>query len=502
MNLSGKSHFLSLRLLVHGKPHKVVAKQLPAWDVAVNTADKALLLNPHERQVCFNHLEFSTLNMQNADEVGENASDKLPDNSPPNFTVAAIKRPGEICSNELAIKKVKLGDGADGCKSIETIAKATNKPPRSKKTKKAVSPRQPKLLSNKQANKVLAKHFMNKLDDHAKSTLDTLIKKQGINNHVAAVNHTPTSLIQSNINPETGKRKRGRPRKNPTPLISHNKNEQAVTLVEKPEMQKHQLWTNNLPNHLTSPAENEKSDDTSDTNSISGLDTEGHKSSKAKDYLCAVCEKPDNLIICEGICNIAYHKECLGGDVLPDKFICDQCMTGNHVCFICRKKGGVIRCCAQNCSKFYHLTCIKTLDSQVKEENFICPLHRCNVCETTKTSVSKRRLSCCVRCPVAYHTSTCIVAGSVPLNSQYLVCNRHFVADPKKAHHLHVNVNWCFVCSIGGTLICCESCPAAFHAECIQETGIPEGHFFCRDCKDGKEMLYGEIVWVKLGMYR
>ena len=82
------------------------------------------------------------------------------------------------------------------------------------------------------------------------------------------------------------------------------------------------------------------------------------------------------------------------------------------------------------------------------------------------------------------------------------MCSKHFLREKNKAHHTHVNVNWCFVCSIGGTLICCESCPAAFHPECISYEGIPEGHFFCKDCTEGKELLYGEIVWVKLGMYR
>ena len=104
--------------------------------------------------------------------------------------------------------------------------------------------------------------------------------------------------------------------------------------------------------------------------------------------------------------------------------------------------------------------------------------------------------------PTAYHQAGCVVAGCIPVTPQTMVCAKHFWPTKTKAHHSHVNVNWCFVCSIGGTLICCESCPAAFHPECISYEGIPEGHFFCKDCTEGKSLLYGDIVWVKLGLYR
>ncbi len=29
------------------------------------------------------------------------------------------------------------------------------------------------------------------------------------------------------------------------------------------------------------------------------------------------------------------------------------------------------------------------------------------------------------------------------------------------------NVSWCFICSKGGRIICCENCPASFHQECL-----------------------------------
>lgn len=59
----------------------------------------------------------------------------------------------------------------------------------------------------------------------------------------------------------------------------------------------------------------------------------------------------------------------------------------------------------------------------------------------------------------------------------------------------------CIYCVAGGTLLCCESCPAAYHAECLN-IEFPTGSWYCPDCVRGKRPLYGEIIWVKLGNYR
>jgi hypothetical protein len=543
--ISGKSHFLSLRLSVHGKQHKIGRKQLPGWENAIKMADEALPLNHHERQESFNVLTFSIV--ETPDTGVDQGTGDVPgefEDKTSNATPGKMNDGHEDIStdgDEPPVKKTRVDDAdmltMDGTKPDNAKPKNNSPRKRSKSTVKQTAlttPKQMKTTPNKQVNnkvnkpvnKELAKHVNKKLDQPGKNKLDKpvnnnkldikqvtnkldkQVKNKKIKDNCIFVNHSPTACtVQMSISPKTpenGKRKRGRPRKDLLFLVGHSKTEKAVTLAKKLKIEKIRLSANTLPNNLSSPsAESEKSDGASDTNSISSIDIESRKSlSKIKEFVCAVCEKPDNLLICEGICNSAYHKDCLTRDVLPEKFICDKCTTGNHTCFVCGKADNVIKCSSQNCGKCYHLDCIKTLDPKIKDKNFICPLHHCNVCGTKKSSTLKRRLTCCARCPVAYHSSTCIVAGSLPITTGYLVCNRHFIADPKKAHHLHVNVNWCFVCSIGGTLICCESCPAAFHAECIEEAGIPEGRFFCRDCKDGKEMLYGEIVWVKLGMYR
>lgn len=53
----------------------------------------------------------------------------------------------------------------------------------------------------------------------------------------------------------------------------------------------------------------------------------------------------------------------------------------------------------------------------------------------------------------------------------------------------------------GGSLLLCDQCPAAFHADCLEITA-PEGGYICEDCENGKFPIYGDIVWVKLGLYR
>ncbi|XP_014675574.1 PREDICTED: LOW QUALITY PROTEIN: histone-lysine N-methyltransferase NSD2-like [Priapulus caudatus] len=110
----------------------------------------------------------------------------------------------------------------------------------------------------------------------------------------------------------------------------------------------------------------------------------------------------------------------------------------------------------------------------------------------------------CVRCPAAYHSGdACVPAGATALTAASIVCPRHFrPAKARRAQHANVNVNWCFVCGRGGALLCCESCPTAFHAGCVGVAQPPDGAWYCEDCTAGRQPLFGDIVWVKLGCYR
>ncbi|XP_070607547.1 histone-lysine N-methyltransferase NSD2 isoform X2 [Erythrolamprus reginae] len=228
-----------------------------------------------------------------------------------------------------------------------------------------------------------------------------------------------------------------------------------------------------------------------------------------KEYVCQVCEKPGELMLCEGPCLGAFHASCGGLSGGPkEHFVCGQCASGIHTCFVCKEMQSEIkRCVVSHCGKFYHEACVKKspLTVVVGNRGFRCPLHGCESCHVANPSspkVSKGKMIRCVRCPVAYHAGdSCVAAGCAMLSSSSIVCTNHFTATKGKSHHSHVNVSWCFVCSKGGSLLCCESCPAAFHPDCLN-IEMPDGSWFCNDCKAGKKIHFQDIIWVKLGNYR
>ncbi|XP_041947876.1 histone-lysine N-methyltransferase, H3 lysine-36 specific isoform X2 [Alosa sapidissima] len=227
-----------------------------------------------------------------------------------------------------------------------------------------------------------------------------------------------------------------------------------------------------------------------------------------RENVCQVCENPGDLIMCEGQCYGSFHPRCVGlSEPLQRKFVCQECSSGVHPCFVCRKSGDAVqRCVVPTCGKFYHEKCIIEHSPTVPLAcGFRCSLHVCLSCfitNPTSTSASSGHLTRCVRCPVAYHANDfCMAAGSIPLTANSFLCPNHFVPRKGCRNHEHVNVSWCFVCSEGGSLLCCESCPAAFHRECLN-ISMPEGSWFCNDCRAGKRPHYQEVVWVKVGRYR
>ncbi|XP_038627424.1 histone-lysine N-methyltransferase, H3 lysine-36 specific [Tachyglossus aculeatus] len=227
-----------------------------------------------------------------------------------------------------------------------------------------------------------------------------------------------------------------------------------------------------------------------------------------KENVCQICEKLGELLLCEAQCCGAFHLQCIGLTEMPQgKFICNECSTGVHTCFVCKGSGeNVKRCLLPLCGKYYHEACAQKYPPTVQQnKGFRCSLHICMTCHAanpTNHSASKGRLMRCVRCPVAYHANDfCLAAGTVVLASNSIICPNHFTPRRGCRNHEHVNVSWCFVCSEGGSLLCCESCPAAFHRECLS-IDMPEGNWYCNDCKAGKKPHYKEVVWVKVGRYR
>ncbi|CAL8272103.1 unnamed protein product [Boreogadus saida] len=227
-----------------------------------------------------------------------------------------------------------------------------------------------------------------------------------------------------------------------------------------------------------------------------------------KENVCQMCERTGELVLCEGQCYGAFHPQCLGVAVAPKrKFVCRECSSGEHACYACKKPGsGVKRCVIPMCGKFYHTDCVMASStSQPQGKGFRCSLHVCLACHIANPlslSSSKGRLARCVRCPVAYHANdNCMPAGSLVLANNSFLCPNHFTARKGYKNHEHINVSWCFVCSEGGSLLCCESCPAAFHQECLN-IQMPQGSWFCNDCKAGKKPRIKDILWVKWARYR
>ncbi|XP_055518087.1 histone-lysine N-methyltransferase NSD3 isoform X2 [Leucoraja erinacea] len=314
-----------------------------------------------------------------------------------------------------------------------------------------------------------------------------------------------------------------------------------------------------LEKRLDSPVVPPDADVSDETSMDSCLSRRGAGSSK-KDSICQICEKPgESLVPCEGECCRVFHIECLGPAELPNgKFTCMECTTGNHTCFSCKLSGKVVkRCSVNSCGRFYHESCLRGYSSAMFEgKGFRCPLHCCSSCladnrETAKAT--KGRMMRCLRCPVAYHTGeSCIAAGSLVLSPHSIICNNHSSLKKSSRASLQVNVSWCFICARGvidqdqsetlissytykshyllsesnrsaellkkpmippspsttvkkcvkgGRLLCCETCPASFHPECLN-IEMPEGNWYCNNCKVGKKSRYKEIVWVKLGIYR
>uniref|UniRef100_A0AAY4DUJ6 Histone-lysine N-methyltransferase NSD2 n=1 Tax=Denticeps clupeoides TaxID=299321 RepID=A0AAY4DUJ6_9TELE len=238
-------------------------------------------------------------------------------------------------------------------------------------------------------------------------------------------------------------------------------------------------------------------------------ETQAVKRSTKKESVCPVCEAAgEDLLACEGVCCSSFHAQCLGMPYTPgEKVLCAQCSTGLHVCFACKKsEGEVRRCSVLHCGRFYHEECLKPNVLTVFENRgFRCPLHTCLSCHyngKAKAKATKGKMIRCLRCPVAYHMGDqCVAAGSEMVTATAIICTNHFAAKKGYSHHTHVNVSWCFICSKGGRLLCCESCPAAFHPDCLN-IAMPEGSWYCNDCRAGKKPRYRDIIWVKLGIYR
>uniref|UniRef100_A0AAR5P0M7 Histone-lysine N-methyltransferase n=1 Tax=Dendroctonus ponderosae TaxID=77166 RepID=A0AAR5P0M7_DENPD len=201
---------------------------------------------------------------------------------------------------------------------------------------------------------------------------------------------------------------------------------------------------------------------------------------------------------------------------------CRHCrLSKDPPCFSCssevNKRGEIARrkCSLFRCRRYYHMNCLKAWPQtqwsigkwskiQLLEDDFTCPAHRCHTCfsEELGSSASCRlpgdKLARCLLCPSAFHATTfCTPAGSEILGGAQIICPKH---KPRSVQP--INTGWCFICSEGGNLVCCDTCPTSVHPECQPVNFTDDDKYVCEDCESGRFPLYDEVVWVKLGQYR
>ncbi|KAK1406970.1 hypothetical protein QVD17_38580 [Tagetes erecta] len=159
------------------------------------------------------------------------------------------------------------------------------------------------------------------------------------------------------------------------------------------------------------------------------------------DTVCAICDNGGELTCCEGKCCRLFHATpysegadesnceslCLNPKVMEDlqPFKCENCEYSLHQCFVCAELGSsgkssitkVFRCSSETCLHYYHPECVAKLLHQndnteqqtLKEkiaawEPFICPAHKCAVCNQTENeNVEDLQFAICRRCPNSYH---------------------------------------------------------------------------------------------------
>ncbi|CAA7042102.1 unnamed protein product [Microthlaspi erraticum] len=62
-----------------------------------------------------------------------------------------------------------------------------------------------------------------------------------------------------------------------------------------------------------------------------------------------------------------------------------------------------------------------------------------------------------------------------------------------RGYSANENDNLCVICADGGNLMLCDSCPRAFHIECVSLPSIPRGNWHCKYCeKNAKSEFVGE----------
>ena len=145
-----------------------------------------------------------------------------------------------------------------------------------------------------------------------------------------------------------------------------------------------------------------------------------------------------------------------------------NCENGTETCFLCHNSAptsALLKCEHPGCGKYYHKACKRELPRVKPDDHgvntatgFVCPRHVCAA--TGLPGTEQWPLVSCTRCPLGFHAAF-LPAGCGYNGGAGTVCPRH--TRPEK----HPSVNACMVCDAGGDLVVCDTCPGAFHRECV-----------------------------------
>ncbi|XP_011914637.1 PREDICTED: histone-lysine N-methyltransferase NSD2 isoform X2 [Cercocebus atys] len=502
------------------------------WEMGIVQAEEAASMSVEERKAKFTFLYVGDqlhLNPQVAKEAGIAAESfgEMAESS--GVGEEAAENPKSAREEGVPMKRrrrAKLCSSAETLESDPDVVKSTPQktaeadprrgvasPPGRKKTT-ASTPRSRKgdaasqflVFCQKHRDEVVAEHpdaSGEEIEELLRSQWSLLSEKQRARYNTKFALVAPVQAEEDSGNVNVKKRNHTKRTQDPTEDVEVEDTPRKRLRTDKHSLRK----VSDSPGDEPSESPYESADETQTEVSVSSKKSERGVTAK-KEYVCQLCEKPGSLLLCEGPCCGAFHLACLGLSRRPEgRFTCSECASGIHSCFVCKEsKTDVKRCVVTQCGKFYHEACVKKYPLTVFESRgFRCPLHSCVSCHASNPSnprPSKGKMMRCVRCPVAYHSGdACLAAGCSVIASNSIICTAHFTARKGKRHHAHVNVSWCFVCSKGGSLLCCESCPAAFHPDCLN-IEMPDGSWFCNDCRAGKKLHFQDIIWVKLGNYR
>lgn len=217
-------------------------------------------------------------------------------------------------------------------------------------------------------------------------------------------------------------------------------------------------------------------------------------------------------------------------EVLPQSSRPARAASNKHACHACKKPSGpkqLILCQCAGCFQYFHKACCKWFQSARHSAGG----YMCASCEggTGVSSESSRDSSsasdsaaspgsddedddddagsagsndsecgkcsgggdllCCESCPAAFHLR-CLRPPLSKVPKGKWECSK---CRKKDGNVSDENDDHCFTCGDAGDLICCDTCPCSFHLECTDPplSAIPDGNWSCQRCVTGAGVCAG-----------